>query len=315
MKIKTLVGIASLASSSMLLPLSVNAANPVFDNWTVSNGAITPGACPSGFSCETLTTGNGFVQNQMVNSATGVTYIQTVITDVNASGNPAQLGYRDESFVQLGSTNGILSQQIMTQTDSSGTFTSSSQLANGWANPTPSATNPSMIIQQCFRADCSSAPNSTFDNTFTMMLISDASGNPTDRSLTIDQNVGLGTGTSTDSQRFYLRELQGAFNPSSGSMTLGATSFDSNNNPLNGGTVTWVAGNDVMVRWIGQSINLGAQGLSQFGFEGVVNNTTDSTGLGVTTFSTTSTGITAQGTGYAPPFDWNATFGPAPTLP
>jgi hypothetical protein len=49
----------------------------------------------------------------------------------------------------------------------------------------------------------------------------------------------------------------------------------------------------------------------------VVNNTTDATGVGASTFSTTSTGITTgtNGNGYAEPFDWHSVFGTAPTVP
>jgi hypothetical protein len=69
-----------------------------------------------------------------------------------------------------------------------------------------------------------------------------------------------------------------------------------------------------MIRWIGQSIDLGAQGTAVFGFEGIINNT-PATPVEATTFSTTSAGIVVDGTdpqGYGTPFDWDTIFGATP---
>lgn len=325
MKLRSLIGISSLASA-LVVPLASNAAAlPVFDNWTVSAGNISPGtspadACPAGFSCETLTTGNGFIQRQLVDTSANVTYIQTIITDTGVSGAPTSLGYRDESFVRLGGTNGILSQQSQSQTDTTGVFTTSSRLANGWANPTPGSTSPNMEVTQSFTSAGGAATGDEFSNTFHMLIVDGPDGNPLDQSMSINQQIGLGDGVtaSTDAQRFVLEERKGnTFVPAPGSLALAATSFDSSNNALNGGTVTWAAGDDVMVRWIGQRINMGdTQGISEFGYEGVTNNTDTANPVDKTTFSTTSAGITPQGAGYQSPFDWNSTFGAtAPTLP
>lgn len=317
MRFRPLIGIASLAAVLMLLPLIANAASlPVFDNWSVSSGVITPGTCPSGFSCENLTDGNGFIQRQLVESATAITYIQTVITDLGATGAPSALGYRDESFIRLGSSNGIMSHQVQGQTDATGTFASSTELNIGWANPTPSSSSPNMTVSQSFTSNGTGVAGDEFENTFDMLIISGSDGNAQDRSITVNQEVGLGDGTtaSTDIQRFVLEGRTGVFTTAS-DMTLDATSFDSGGIALNGGSVAWADGADVMVRWIGQRIALGSLGLSEFGFEGIVNNDTSDE---ATTFSTTSTGIETDtsANGYEAPFDWDATFGlPAPTLP
>jgi hypothetical protein len=321
MKLRSLVGVFSSVAWMLVSSIS-NAAAPgpsFFDNWQVTGGQIQPGACPSGYSCQILTTGAGFLQQQLTETATNTSYIQTVITDTNApdTQNPATLGYRDESFVQLGGSNGVLGHQVQSQVTNGTTFTSSSTLANGWANPTPSSTSPNMSITQSLVSPGGTATGDEFNNTFSMLIINDpTTGNVTDRSMSIDQKVGLGNGVtnSTDEQRFVLEQRQGAFTTANGSLTLAATSFDSNNQPLNGGTVSWVSGDDVMVRWIGQRLDLGNQGTSQFGFEGAINNTTGPSSER-TTFSTTSTGITPSGTGYQAPFDWNTIFNTAPTLP
>lgn len=306
----------TLLAVAAALPMSAQAAGPVFDNWSVNNGAISA-SCPGGFTCEVLSgggSGEGFIQVQWVDTAPGGgTYIQTIVTDTSATGDPADLAYVDESFVQLGATNGILAQQRHATSDTDGTFTNSSQLAIGWANPTPDGNNPTMTITQAFVSDGTGVAGDGFSNEFTMLLINGTGG--VDRAITVDQRVGLGDGTEdvSDVQRFVLEGRRGAFT-TPGSIDLGP-SFGFTQNETDPAPVTWVAGNDVMVRWLGQEVDLDEQGISRFGFQGVINNTT---GVEATTFSTISTGIEPAGGGYVPPFDWHETFGdtaPTPVLP
>lgn len=312
-RIESLLTTALLASVMAALPLSAQAASPVFNNWSVNNGAITGTGgntvpCAPGFTCETLSIGDGFIQVQWVDTNSNITYIFTGITEPGATGNPTTLNYVDQSFVRLGSENGIMAQQRHIQTDAEGTFSNTSQLNIGWANPSPDGNNPTLSIEQSFASDGGSALGDEFSNTFVMLLINGGGAN-VDRSITVDQRVGLGDGVtaSDDVQRFVLEGRQGAFT-TPGSLTLGQPIGSTE---PGGGTVTWAAGNDIMVRWLGQRLDLGDQGASAFGFQGVINNTTDAE---ATTFSTSSTGIVPEGAGYQAPFDWHATFGPdAPT--
>lgn len=304
--------IRSLCTGALLagvaaFSLSAQAASPVFDNWSVSSGAITAG-CGAGFTCSVLSRGDGFIQVQWVDSVGGTTYIQTIVTDPNANGTPANLAYVDESFVQLGGSNGILAQQRHASSDADGTFTNSSQLAIGWANPTPDGNNPTMTIAQSFVSDGGAATGDEFSNTFVMQLINGTGG--TDRSISVDQRVGLGDGITPteDVQRFVLEGRQGAFT-TAGSLDLGPSFGGATTGP-DPAQVTWSAGDDVMVRWLGQQLDLNEQGVSVFGFQGIVNNTSQ---VEATTFSTATTGIEPEGSGYEPPFDWHSMFGPAPT--
>lgn len=328
-KTRSLCSTALLASVMTLAPLASQAASPVFDNWSVTGGTIAgPGnttPCSTGFTCETLSIGDGFIQVQWVDAVSGVTYIQTVITDTGAAGNPGDLPYVDESFVRLGSENGIMAQQRHAETDDlGGQFTNSSQLAIGWANPTPDADNPNMIINQSFQsAGEAGVVGDEFSNTFAMLIIQGTGDEAQtgDRSITVDQRVGLGDGvTGTDDvQRFLLEGRRGAFT-TAGSLELGAPTGNVGG-AEGGGTVSWADGDDVMVRWIGQRLDLDSEGQSLFGFQGIVNNSQDldDATREATTFSTSSTGIEeADGGGYVPPFNWHETFGavaPTPELP
>lgn len=319
------------ASFVVVAPLAAQAAgSPVFDNWTVSNGAIQPlsgdaddAPCAAGFTCEILSRGDGFIQVQWVDTGNAATYIQTIITNPDANGAPNTLLYLDESFVRLGGDNGIMARQRHSEGDPDsveGEFTNTSQLAIGWANAGLGA--PTLSITQSFESNGApdSATGDEFRNTFSMGL----NTNPgfAGRSISVDQHVGMGDGLepSSDVQRFVLEGRQGVFTEA-GDMTLGAP-IGSNTNSAGGGTVEWAAGDNVMVRWLGQTVDLvdqdgNSQGVSVFGFQGVLNSTT---GDEVTTFSTANTGIVPggaappTGTGYVPPFDWHQTFGTtAPT--
>lgn len=296
------------AAALLLLAAPVKAL-PVFDNWTAASGTISV-TCPAGFTCETLTTGDGFAQVQWVETASGDTFIQTIITDLGAGGTSATLPYSDESFIMLGGTNGISSRQHYLQDDTATTgtiFENTTALNTGWAQTDPS--DPDMDVTQTLTVDATSGVSGDeFTSGFEMHLIHDAGGTTTGSSITITQDSGLGNGTvtSTDSQEFQLVHLQGSYVATGSSITLDATDTAS------GGTVTWNAGDDVMIRWIGQSIDLDAQGTAVFGFEGITNNTSTTD---ATTFSTTSAGITVDGTdpqGYGTPFDWDTIFGATP---
>jgi hypothetical protein len=308
-----------MGAASLLFLAAPAHTQPVFDNWTIVNVGGTPTptvTCPAGFTCETLTTGDGFAQVQWIDTTAGPTlgdtFIQTIITDQGApvGGTSSTLPYSDESFIMLGGSNGISGRQRFIQDDTATTgttFESTTALNTGWAQINP--TDPDMDITQTLTVDATPAVSGDeFTSSFDMLLIHDAAGTATGSSITISQVSGLGNGAvdSGDIQEFLLVTLQGSYVNSASSITLDPMTTAS------GGTVTWSAGDEIMIRWIGQSIDLGAQGTAVFGFEGITNNTTVDE---VTTFSTTSAGIVVDGTdpqGYGTPFDWDTVFGATP---
>lgn len=304
------------ACGAAALMLSIAPANalPIFDQWTVASGTVDV-TCPAGFTCETLVEGDGFAQVQWVEAATGFTYIQTVITDLGAGaagGTPStDLPYSDESFIRLGGANGITSrQQFQEETPLTGTiFESITSLNTGWAQTDPSV--PDMEAMQILTVDATPAvAGDEFESVFDMQLVHDPAGNVTGSNILVTQFAGLGNGieTSTDSQKFFLNRRLGSFT-TAGSIDLDASTFDPTNDPA---AVAWNNGDDVMLTWIGQSVNLGSLGIELFGFESIVNFTTAAEAA---TFSTTSAGITVDGTdpqGYGRPFDWDTTFGATP---
>ncbi len=323
-KMLRLASVCALALPSMVA-VPVQAA-PVFDNWSATNGDITMdpnGYCASaGVNCTLLVSGKGFLQQEVVDG--GVTFIHTIITEADANGAPASLPFTDESFIQQGAANGVMARQRSTEStvdpNTNFQFSNMATLYTGWAADPQNGYIPpgeaNMNIEQSFTDQGNPAVDGDgLFNSFKMSILQDDNGNVTGKKMSLRQNLGMGDGSvvnNTDAQSFVIEQLSGDLNANPGSLTLGSTS------PNNGGTVDWLASQDVLVAWLGQQVNTATPGdpesLSKFGFQSVSNNTTSVT---ASTSSTTQVDIEPDPNNpgaYLFPFDWDAAFGAAPTL-
>lgn len=311
-KLGTLSGIFVFAPALALVPMMAQAQLPTLgSSWTVDNGAIN-NVCPAGFQCEVLSFGDGFAQIQWVGA--GGTFIQTIITDLDATGGPGTLNFSDENFVQLGASNGIMSNQNHQQVDADGVeFNASSIMNIGWANPNPDEANPNLIFNQSFNSP-DADPGSEFIVDFTMRVIHGETSADDSRSISVAQLIGLDA--VNDAQRFRLERRDGSFTFEGGTLTLGSAVTDNEGSELTGGDLSWLEGEDVMVRWIGQEIDIGdGQGQSTFGFQGATRfNAQGAIDDDISTFSTVNASIDDGQGGINPPFDWHAIFGDVPTM-
>jgi hypothetical protein len=92
--------IIGLALLSAIAHAAWAGSNPIpFNQWTVNNGDIdaSAGCSAPGVSCTVLTQDKGFLQQQ-VTTASG-SYVQMILTDPDASGSPATLGFTTENFI------------------------------------------------------------------------------------------------------------------------------------------------------------------------------------------------------------------------
>jgi len=283
-KILSLAG-AGVAVGAVMLPGIATSATPGFASWSASTGTIS--GCPSGFSCTELVGGDGFRQVQVNDNSSSDSFVWTIVTDTGVTGSASTLPFSDENFVKTdGTSTGIADSQRVND-NSNGTFGGTVSILTGFA----SGGNDTVNIQQTLGANPDGLANTgdEFANTFNMTVNLDSSGNQTGRFMRIDQNTALGN--STDTQIFAIRASAGSALTTTGSLTLGGTA------------VNWSAGDDILLTWVGQGLTLGSLGSSQFGFEGLTNNTTAATS---SEFSQASAG----------PFQWDATtFGTAPTFP
>lgn len=328
MKIRNVVkSLALVGATAALLPISsAMAAGPGFDSIVVNSGTTgTLSGCPAAAtSCKTLIDGEGFLQQEVVVGAN--TFIQTVIIDPLTAGvvgttDVTTLAFSDITFIQMaGSSNGIAGLQTLMDDPADGTgdlFNATSELAIGtWADNG----GADLQIDQTFRnnggtgvaigAAGATQTEDDFVNSFSLGVNLDGAGLATGKTMDMTQDVGMSDPTvsapGNDFQRFVIRQRSGDLLSVAGGVTLtpNATS------PGTGGSVNWLAPDDVMFAWLGQRVGLGGLGTSTFGFESVENFTPGANLGSASTFSTTSTNVTAS------PFAWDAgNFGVAPTLP
>ena len=299
MSVKNTIKVITLAGAASMIPGMASAANPAFGSWTASNGTGIAG-CPTGFSCEVINSGDGFQQANVTEDAdpTNV-FIRTVITDVASGCNDfTSCAFSDENFVKTDNTStGIAGRQ--STNDASVNFTSSVEINTGWALQVP--TPPTSVdINQALSddPDGTAGNGDEFTTSFNLQVNLDGSGAQTGRTMDITQDVGLASaGSPTDNQEFEVRERSGDLQQTPGSALLG------------GNSVSWVNGDDMMVTWVSQDVDIGSTGSSLFAFQSVENKSSSAL---VSDFSTTSNDPTN------PPFDWapgssvDTTFGTAP---
>src|SRR3569623_169903 len=240
-----------LVGWAALLPLPTFAATTPtgFDQWSVNNGSVVanvPG-CGNTYNCALLTSGPGFVQQQITDTISRVSYIQTIVTNPLATGTPTivpgggGLPFSSESYVKTG------------------VFDSYAEIRSGWAL---SADKPNNVdITQ--RVTQTSADGSQFSNTARIVGKNDDLGNQTGTSITLDalitqpgvtntdgtssggsgwggrSNSGGGSSGSAkpDVQVFTLRRVGGNMLATSGKATLASK------------TVTWKPGDVVQTVW------------------------------------------------------------------
>ncbi len=330
MKIRnTIKRLALVGAAAALLPVGgAVAGGPGFDSIAVEMG--TTGnliGCPSGASeCNVLITGEGFLQQEV--TFDGTVYVQTVIIDpmavANGSGNTdiGTLPFSDITFIRMdGSSTGIKGLQTLSDDPNDGTgnlFTGTTELLIGsWA---AEAGKANLNVVQDFRdnggtgvaigANGASQTEDDFVNTFSMGVNLASDGSVTGKQMDMLQDIGMSDPTVTvpgnDFQRFVIRQRSGDLLTTTGSLVLEPVAGSAGT----GGTVSWVAADDMMVAWLGQRVGLGDVGVSNFGFQSATNAADPANPDIASTFSRTVTDIMdPEG-----PFDWDASFGTAPAL-
>lgn len=266
----------TMGSAAFIVAGAVSAAPPVaYDQWQaakLTNGTTeiqnasgtslaNPSTCPSGFTCGAGISGDGFMQRTLTDTATGVQYFQTIITDKGVNGQPATLSFADESFVRSGGSanaNGIASKQRVTDlgvTQPGTELVTSNELNLGWAS---SANTPAIVLSQTVSQSALG-----FSTGFTLTDIPGAAGGQTGsgtngelRTIGLNQSILLDTTTpgATDKQVFALRQTDAA---AAGSLTIGSQSRP------------FAAGEAIKAIWVGQ--NMPSTGGQVFGFEGYSN--------------------------------------------
>lgn len=285
-KLAALAGALSMAigSSATAAPGDLS-----FDGWTVGGTATggtvhfnTATVClaGSGYSCSEIASGDGFAQVKVESTDSGGdgdSYVMTIVTDQNAgAGDTAkastELGFSDVSFIRMKITLGVdaqqndenvgmMGRQLINEFADGTQFDSETLINTGWAEV--GATNPLQISQRLVNDGETSTVGDDFETGFLYKSTNNAVGIRNGYMMDIDQIAGLATAgdskSTDDSQAFALRQRQGTFVNSDGSVSMGTGD--------NAKSMTWTgdatSGDDIKAIWTGQKITSMA---SHFGY-------------------------------------------------
>lgn len=275
-----------------------------FDQYTVTNGAITDNGvdpdgagpldnCAGGFTCTRLeANGNGIMQRNVTDTGTGVSYLQTVITDSDANGSAASLGFSTEAFVFAAgnSANNItLQQRISDAGMDTNVLVHEGAFETGGDLTDPNSTGDGVHLE-IDQTVSLGAPD------FVEFIQTGQNGNQ--RQIVNERTSGQGT-----DGRFTSRTVSGATFAPSVAGTLGGIDFE--NETTLGIGATYNAGDTLQVVWQGAD----QPNNQQFGLQDYNNLTS-----GETASKDGLTGNMGQFTDNGP-WEWDPIFGNAPNPP
>lgn len=269
-----------------------------FNNWNVNQGTIAS-PCPNGFSCVNVVDGSGgFLQRELIEQGTGRTFLQSILTDSGANGQPSALGFADENFIQLKGAGG---QQNQTGISASqriadpNTFESTIVFNRGWAAE-PGTAGDGRITQVLRDPGNPTLSTDDFESRFSFQGVASEAGRA-GRRVEIGQTLGLNQGETSELNNWQVMRMvvvEGDLQTTAGGATLPGA-----------GTVNWQPGDTIVAGWVGQVFQtpLGASDQpSAFSHAAFMNQTTGTQAV----FNSLSD---------ADPITWPDPFGPAPSIP
>lgn len=276
MKLRSTIRTLTLAgtAAAVFVPGVVMAA-PTFGTWAAAGGTIT--GCGAGWTCTTLVSENGFLQQQV--DIGSQTFFQTVVTDSGVTGNQGTLQFAGETFVEQaagGSGNGVMSKLSVNDVTSGNGMTSSAELQTGnFAGSGAGILVNQAISDNNATSGTGTAANDDFSSTLILDRNLSTTGAVTGTDLRLGQSVGLDLSTlqstaTFDKTSFALRRVSGDANTFAGTRTAVLPTGQGSTTTL-GGTVDWRTSNDVVVTWIGQRISLDTLGMQFAGYQSVQN--------------------------------------------
>jgi len=287
-----------------------------FSRWDVINGAISID-CSLGITCSgNGQRGNGFLQQIVSDDNTGKQYIQTIVTDMDATGSAGALTFSSETLVALNSDeDGMLNLQLM-KGDGPGNqngFSDRTVIRTGWADspslPTVEFTQhlAAIIPQQGFEFSSKFEYKANIDET---------SGSPTGFLMDIEQ-ISKGSfnlvpqlidTSRRDDWMFVRREVAGDMLTSSGSASTGSGDrwSGSRGGSSSNSSISWQPGDDIKVTWVGQVFDFEDRDTERafFAYQTYDNISDD--------FPATRETDPEDGPS---PFNWLSVFGSAPLYP
>jgi hypothetical protein len=336
----------SLITLLVFTPVDASFSAPpvAFDRW--NNGSVITSTCPNGFTCMDEVNDVGLLQRTLI-AGDGTVYVQLVV-----AGTDQQTGSRasTESFITSGTTDsGISAKQTVFQ-NSSENVDAQTIINTGWAD-TASEASIDMTLNNSYVYQ-----GATFTLAFAHRSDLDANGNTIGANTRVDQtltNTSQVTGSQVsgvDQIRFATRRASGTLN-TGGSLSIpgvvqgGAGMMGGTDGMMGtagnfgdgmigggaGGNVSWRAGDDVQMSWIGQRCegcvvqDTGGMGGGGMGGGGMGGGGMGGMGLGgpdvlfsyqtYDNLSDSQGAIAGASITQTDPFDWDSNFGPRPNGP
>jgi len=301
----------------------MSAVPVAYDGWSATNGTVdsTTSCTEVGVSCTTLVEEAGFKYEEVVTP--NYSYLRMILTDKDATGTPAELGYTSETFIPYaeaggGFQQGLASKQVIR--DAADNFVDSAEIQKGNLRQDPSGTSNaadmwSTRLKQSFsNTDLVSTFGYEDYNEFTTAFAQNPDlPNIIGKKLEITQKTNTGdTSDPSKRQLFGHRQSKGyagtstaGFAGPTGNYLVKEAIVSAGSASLNTGAdnIVWLEGEDVSTTWIGASSNLIA-GEVALSYQRVNNLTT---------------GTSAKEIGMdlpepLDPFTWNPNFGAQPTF-
>ena len=242
-----------------------------YDGWTVTNGVFTMNVpCPGGAVCQTPLVNEGGLYQRIV-TVSGVDYVQTIVTEENATGDPTvadfavgSLAFKNESFVRYNSlVKGIATQLHLAEQDlayqttplinppdpdnylpeEAGQFIYNTIIKTGWAHGGP--LDPRLEVEQTAQVgDTNYLETSSAYDYFHLKRGETQSDTALD--MLAVEGTSLGDDGYADPIMYATSIRSGAFNNTAHDSVLDPFLL-----PSISGNIDWNPGDAVQVTWVG----------------------------------------------------------------
>ncbi|MDH5547326.1 MAG: hypothetical protein OEZ43_17210 [Gammaproteobacteria bacterium] len=333
--IASIAGAVAMAVSGS----SFGGSHPAFDQWTNTGGQIT-GYCQTGYGCDVIASGTGFVQFMAKNNDTGDTYVGTIVSEEIVTGTGTSqvktAVFKDESYIKAvfsqGGSNtdtngGIAAKQSIFEsgvnTSDGVSFTSDVLLSTGtnFSDTTGASIQIGQKLDNGKYGSSGTAVTSgdDFVSDFMYQAKTDGSGVRNGFIMEIDQIAGLQTSTTADPtgadsandvQSFTYRERAGSYTATGGVVAVTPDGIDASGNPVAGKGISYNANEDIKAVWLGQTVNVGMTDTTGTGLGGSFSYLSFEN-KGVTTGPVADMAIKTGDVAYA--FDLTSSDGPDTT--
>ncbi len=273
---KAVTAMSSAGSLALILSGTAMAAPPpgfnTLGQWNVSTTGVVTASCPNvTFSCVTVASGDGFLQ-QEVTSITpgGPRYVRTLIGEgfaSTATTDITRLTFASEDYVQLGGAGGLASAMTIKEGALSPSGTAAASITTGFSSTAQILAGATMVLSAANKSEAILGLNLSdtgaaagpgpgpgpgagggdeFLTDFSVTANTTTGGANVTDALGIGQTVYVGGTTAAADRQRFVTLVENA--------VTAQTAFKFAANTTDPATLAWAIGNKIQVVWAGQDI-------------------------------------------------------------